>query len=101
MKSRSVTKEDQALWDALASIGCICCLLDGRQNAFVSIHHIAGRTQPGAHKKVIPLRAQHHQHDDTDPAGRIGVHPYRARFEAKYGSQLELLEKAKELAGVK
>ncbi len=100
MKGRTATKADKKLWDALASIGCVACLKDGRLNPWVSIHHIAGRTQPGAHQKVLALCAEHHQQDDTDPLGRIAVHPNKAQFEQRYGNQYELLEESKQLAGV-
>ncbi|MOA33025.1 hypothetical protein D3C78_1542830 [compost metagenome] len=57
----------------------------------VSIHHIDGRTKPGAHSRVLPLCAGHHQ-DGYGAPGLIAVHPYKARFEKQYGPQLELLE---------
>lgn len=99
MKGTTPTKADKQLWDALAGLGCIACHKDGRNNPLVSIHHIDGRTKPGAHGRVLPLCGQHHQHDDTDPAGRIGVHPYKARFEAKYGRQADLLNECMGLIG--
>lgn len=97
MKGRIPTAEEKRLHDRMASIGCIACRLDGIGNSLVSIHHIDGRTKPDAHKKVLPLCGPHHQQDDTDPAGRIAVHPYKARFEAKYGRQLDLLAMCIEL----
>ena len=56
----------------------------------VSIHHIDGRTKPGAHRKVLPLCAGHHQDGTGNDKSRIAVHPYKRRFEARYGSQMEL-----------
>lgn len=91
MKGRAPTKAELALWHDIAGLGCIACSIDGRVNPWVSIHHIDGRTKPEAHKQVLPLCAQHHQQDDTDPLGRIAVHPNKARFEEKYGTQAELL----------
>lgn len=88
------TKSEKAFWDKLASIGCIACRQDGIFNDYVSIHHIDGRTKPGCHMKVLPLCAEHHQ---TGGESAPAIHPYKARFEAKYGSQIELLSKAKEL----
>ena len=88
------TKTEKAFWDKLASIGCIACLQDGIFNDYVSIHHIDGRTKPGCHMKVLPLCAEHHQ---TGGESKPAIHPYKARFEAKYGTQIELLSKAKEL----
>lgn len=92
MKGRTPTKAERELWHRMAGIGCIACRLDGRVNPWVSIHHIDGRTKPDAHKKVLPLCAQHHQQDDTDPLGRIAVHPNKARFEDLYGRQEDLLD---------
>ena len=92
MKGTSPNRTEKLYHDALANtIGCIACRQDGQPvSNHVSIHHIDGRTKPGCHKKVLPLCAQHHQHDDSDPAGRIGIHPWQARFEARYGRQMDL-----------
>lgn len=90
-KQRAVTPAEKLLWDRLAQLGCVACLKDGQFNPHVSIHHVDGRTKPGCHLLVLALCAPHHQHDDTDPAGRIGVHPNKARFEARYGSQADLM----------
>jgi hypothetical protein len=77
--------------DRVASIGCIACLLEGQFTREVSIHHINGRTKPGAHFEVLPLCAGHHQ-DGTGIPGLIAIHPWKARFEARYGTQEELLQ---------
>lgn len=90
-KQRAVSADEKVLWDRLAGLGCIACLLDGNLNQHVSIHHVDGRTKPGCHKMVLALCAPHHQHDDTDPACRIGVHPWSGRFETKYGNQVDLV----------
>lgn len=90
MKGRTPTKAERQLHDRIARLGCIACLLDGRQNPVVSIHHIDGRTKPEAHRQVLPLCAGHHQ-DGTGAPGLIAVHPYKARFEQKYGTQEHLL----------
>ena len=91
MKGRTPTKAEKQLHDRIASLGCIACLLDGRQNPVVSLHHIDGRTKPEAHRQVLPLCAGHHQ-DGTGAPGLIAVHPYKARFEERYGKQFDLLE---------
>lgn len=91
MKGSTPSKAERELWDDLASLGCIACRKDGIFNSMVSIHHIDGRTKPGAHRKVLPLCAGHHQ-DGTGAPGLIAVHPYKARFEARYGRQIDLLD---------
>jgi hypothetical protein len=88
-RQRAVTPEEKLLWNRMASeIGCIACRIDGIYNSYVSIHHIDGRTKPGCHLNVLPLCAAHHQDDGS---GVISVHPWKARFEAKYGVQAFLL----------
>jgi hypothetical protein len=91
MKGRTPTALERRFMDSVAGLGCIACAKDGHVNPWISLHHIAGRTATNAHMYVLPLCASHHQHDDTDPAGRIGVHPHKARFEEMYGTQMELL----------
>lgn len=90
MKGIARTAKEKHLHDRLAALGCIACRLDGWINLQVSIHHIAGRTKPGAHERVLPLCAGHHQ-DGTGLPGLIAVHPWKRQFEAKYGRQEELL----------
>lgn len=100
MKGRSVTKAEREFWHKIAGLGCVACRIDGNANPFVSIHHIDGRTKPGAHMKVLALCGPHHQQDDTDPMGRIAIHPNKARFEEKYGTQYELLATVKQTLGI-
>lgn len=96
-KQRAVTAEEKVFWTRLANeVGCIACLLEGRRNTYVSIHHADGRTKPGCHKLVLPLCGPHHQDDGT----AIAIHPDKARFEAKYGTQEELLAKCHQILGV-
>ena len=96
MKGTTPSKVDKHLWNAMAQLGCIACWKDGNANHQVSIHHIDGRTKPGAHQKVLPLCAGHHQ-DGTGIPGLVAVHPWKARFEARYGKQSELLTECLEL----
>jgi len=96
MKGRTPTRAEQDFMARVASIGCIACLFDGRIMPEVSIHHIDGRTMPGAHFNVLPLCAGHHQ-DGAGIPGLVAVHPWKARFEARYGTQAELLQVVKYL----
>lgn len=89
------TRAEKLLWDQLASVvGCIACRIDGIVNHHVSIHHIDGRTKPGAHSRVLPLCDRHHQ---TGGEEAPAIHPWKRRFEAKYGTQGELMEKCREM----
>ena len=90
MKGRNPSVAEKRFHDRLASLGCIACRVDGHDNPIVSIHHIDGRTKPGAHMRVLPLCAGHHQ-DGYGIPGLVAVHPFKRRFEDRYGSQYELL----------
>lgn len=98
-KGRTPTADEHRRMDAIASIGCIACRKDGIVNPWVSLHHIDGRTKPGAHLMVLPLCAPHHQQDDTDPLQRPSVHGRKATFTARYGTELQLLAECMTLIG--
>ena len=89
MKGKAPTKAEKQFHDRIASLGCIACKKENFFNPWVSIHHIDGRTKPGAHMRVLPLCFGHHQ-DSGDPRF-ISVHPWKARLEFKYGTQEDLL----------
>lgn len=90
MKGRAPTAEQKRFHDLLCrEIGCIACAKEGMFTSYVSVHHIDGRTKPLAHWLVLPVCGPHHQ--DAGIPGVVAIHPWKARFEAKYGSQGELL----------
>ena len=90
MKGRAPSADQKRLHDMLASeIGCIACAKDGMYTPHVSIHHIDGRTKPHAHWLVLPVCGPHHQ--DAGIPGVPAIHPWKTRFEAKYGTQRDLL----------
>lgn len=100
MKGRTPTAEEARFMAQVGALGCIACAKDGIVNPWISLHHIDGRTKPGAHMLVLPLCAPHHQQDDTDPARRLSVHGHKAQFTARYGTELELLAEVKQKLGV-
>lgn len=93
MKGVSPTAEQKRFHDVLCVVvGCAACRVLGIFTSHVSVHHIDGRTKPNAHWLVLPLCAGHHQ-DGTGVRGLIAVHPWKARFEAKHGKQINLLRR--------
>jgi len=97
MKGRAPTADEKRFMDQMGKLPCIACLKDGWTNHTISLHHIDGRTKPGAHFLVLPLCAGHHQNGTGPNTTLIAVHPYKARFEARYGTQHELLAECAEL----
>jgi len=100
MKGRPPTAEEARFMDRMGTLPCICCLKDGWTNHAISLHHIDGRTKPGAHFLVLPLCGPHHQQDDSDPRGRISVHGRKATFQARYGMQMDLLAECMAMLGI-
>jgi hypothetical protein len=98
-KERAVTTAEKLLWSRLAALGCVACKKDGNFNTHVSIHHVDGRTKPGCHQLVLPLCAGHHQDGTGEDKALIAVHPWKARFEARYGTQAELMDKCAQALG--
>lgn len=97
MKGRNRNASEKRYHDLLCSVvGCIACRKTGDYTNYVSVHHIDGRTKPNAHWLVIPLCAHHHQ-DLGFSSDFIPVHPYKTRFEAAYGKQIDLVRECVEL----
>jgi len=96
--SKTPTKLEREWMNAAREYGCIACRIDGHFRPAV-IHHIVHANKRMGHLFTLPLcEPGHHQHGDQ--LDLISVHPWKKRFEAKYGTQLELLAKLKEELGV-
>jgi hypothetical protein len=91
LKGRAPTAAEQRFMALAGAQPCMACEIDGWRNHVVSLHHIDGRTKPGAHFQVLPLCPPHHQQDDTDPMQRVSLHGRKATFTARYGTEAELL----------
>lgn len=87
---RAPTKDEQAWMDAIVRYGCIACRLDGHAPRPTAVHHILRGGVRLGHKYTIGLCDPGH-HQDGGPLGLTSRHPYKARFEAKYGTELQLL----------
>jgi len=94
-----VTKAERDHLSRVASLGCICPLPDRlgmtRCEAPAEIHHLLNGTigRKASNFEVIPLCPYHHR---TGPFGHA-VHNGTKTFEARYGSQREMLEAVKTL----
>ncbi len=96
MKGRKPTRTEQEHMDKVRSLGCLICRkLGKRRNA--EIHHVFGKTKKDSHLKVLPLCYEHHRGFLYKDGGPISRHPYKARFEKKYGKEVQLLEEVDSL----
>lgn len=96
--SKPPNKREREWMARVADYGCIACRMEGnfRQAA---VHHIVSGNKRMGHLFTLPLCDPGH-HQNGAQFDMVSVHPYKARFEAKYGTQLELLAKLKVELGV-
>lgn len=87
---RAPTKAEREWLDAIVRFGCIACWLDGLGHRTPAVHHILRGGRRMGHLFTLPLCPGHHQ-DGTGLPGMVARHPYKARFESRYGTELHLL----------
>lgn len=84
------TVEERAWLDWIVDYGCIACRLDCYGVVPPAVHHILRGGVRMGHLFSLPLCPGHHQ-DGTGASGFIARHPWKARFERRYGTESELL----------
>ena len=83
----------------LHQLGCIVCLRLGYGYSEPHIHHIrhgAGIGQKSVYTNAIPLCPAHHQNGGHG----VALHAGQKEFEAKYGSEIELLDYTNKVLGI-
>ena len=86
-----MTKAEQRHLSAVAELGCIACRRIGISDSPAEAHHIrsgVGMGQRSSHFEVIGLCPLHHR---TGGYG-VAIHAGQKTWEAKFGTELELLE---------
>jgi hypothetical protein len=94
----------EARWmAAIVDYGCVACRMDGLlvrgadgvyEAQRPAVHHILRGGRRIGHLFTLPLCDPGH-HQNGAELGLISRHPYKARFEARYGTEFELLAKLK------
>lgn len=81
----------EARWmSAIVTYGCIACHIDGVGYRAPAVHHILRGGQRIGHRFSLPLCDPGH-HQNGQQLGLISRHPWKAQFEAVYGTELTLL----------
>lgn len=89
----------EARWMAsIVEYGCIACRMDGHAPRPTAVHHIVDGGRRLGHLFTLGLCDPGH-HQNGGALGLISRHPYKARFEKRYGTELELLAKLKVALG--
>ena len=90
-----VNKDQKRFQDAIRALGCIVCLGQGVDSG-CEIHHILSGSRRIGEDSVLGLCQIHHRGQINTPEA-VSRHPWRREFEARYGTEAELLEKTREL----
>jgi hypothetical protein len=86
--------EEQAWMDRARAFGCVVCFLQTGLRTPAAIHHILSGGRRMGHLFTLPLCDPGH-HQNSRSKDKISRHPDKARFEAAYGTELELLGRLK------
>jgi hypothetical protein len=90
-----MNKSQKAFQDRVRRLGCIVCLGQGVDSP-AEIHHILSGSRRIGEDSVLGLCQIHHR-GQVNTAEAVSRHPWRREFEARYGTEAELLEKTREL----
>jgi len=83
----------------VVELGCIACRKLGYYDTPAGIHHIRygqGKSQRASHRHTLGLCGHHHQTGGYGEAFYAG----KKAWEAKFGTELELLQETYELLGM-
>ena len=97
--SKSKNKAEKEHLSRVAALGCIVCRNEGLGETPAACHHIrtgVGRGQKASHFDVLPLCGHHHQ---TGGHGEA-IHAGQKTWEARFGTELELLEQVRRELGI-
>jgi hypothetical protein len=90
LPGRKPTEEEERYLDEVAQLGCIICLLYlSIKDSPSEIHHVDGKTKPGAHFKIIPLCDKHHRNKGKGYVSRANG---KIPFEEAYMPEEDLIE---------
>lgn len=79
---------------AITAHGCVACRIDFNLYVKPAVHHILRGGRRIGHLFTLPLCDPGH-HQNGDRFGMVSRHPWKARFEQRYGSEMDLLDKLK------
>lgn len=88
--------EEQVWMDKVREFGCIVCYLFHNAKTPCAVHHPLSGGRRMGHLFAIGLCDPGH-HQGSPTPDKISRHPNKARFEAAYGTEAELLEVTKTL----
>ncbi len=75
----------------MQSLGCVVCRNECLGSTPAQVHHILRGSVRIGHDATIPLCGLHHNSGRCDDEV-VSRHPWRSKFEEKYGKEADLLK---------
>lgn len=98
---RAPTTAEREWMANIVAYGCVACRMDGFGVVPPAVHHILRGGRRIGHLFTLPLCDPGH-HQGGSSRGMVSRHPWKARFEQRYGSEDFLLRKLQaEIGGKK
>ena len=91
-----MTKAEREYLDAIVQLGCCVCVREGRGATPGEPHHLLDGGRRIGHLFAICLCPTHHRSGIRNQQA-VSRHPHRIVFEARYGTELELLQWTREM----
>lgn len=98
LSGRTPTADERRHMNRVVSLGCIACWISEGIYSPAEIHHLEGKTKPGAHFKIIGLCHLHHR-EGGNTERYVSYHPWKNEFHKRYGSAAKLLAKVDQMLG--
>ena len=97
-KMSKATKAEREWMGRVAALSCIVCRTEGLGDTPAMVHHIGNGTmgKRASNYETIPLCSEHHQYGGHG----VAVHAGRKAFEARYGTEQDLLEQTGRELGI-
>jgi hypothetical protein len=96
MKGRTPSASERRYIESAVAVGCVVCRIHHGVYTPCEFHHPEGKTKAGAHLLGFGLCYNHHR-GGRDCPEYTSRHPYKAAFERRYGTEMELLAACKAL----
>ena len=93
MAKKAATKAEKAYYAKVVDLGCLICEMPAEIHHITTARGFGGRA---SNDNVLPLCPRHHRLGNVGEAVHSGVKTWEARF----GNQIDLVEKVKSLLGV-
>lgn len=94
---RTATAAEKRWMARVADYGCIVCRNQGRGYVPCAVHHILSGGRRKGHMHTIGLCDPGHHQGAPKGSGELSRHPDKARFEAAYGTEEELLDQTRKI----